>query len=137
MAHPLARAASGRRHRPASCGQKKTIEGEQGPQGRSTLVPEFMRVPPQNTGQGIERIRAEMESDPTGSRVRITAERLDELERWYLLGSVSFPLSQLPLLEQALAEMKAGCWPRPCLSDKIVPFPGPVPDRGKRGLWGE
>lgn len=87
-----------------------------------TLKLIFMRVPPQRDGQAVERIQAELEQHPTGPQVRISAESYDETRGWCAIAQVCFPLSQLPILEQALEQMKRGR--QDCPPGKIIPFPG-------------
>lgn len=65
-----------------------------------------------------QRIAVEMESFETGKRVRLRLESYDEKLGWYPAGCLSLPLHQLPVLEQAIAEMRSqetGC--------EIIPFP--------------
>jgi hypothetical protein len=54
-----------------------------------------------------QRIRVEMESHPEGKRVKIRVEHLEERLGWYTARSLSLPIHQLPLLEQAVAEMRS------------------------------
>ena len=77
------------------------------------------------TGQPVERIQAELEQDPNGTRVRIFVEEYHEPRGWCLIGSISLPLSELPLLEQALQDMRAGTSSEEPEDCKIIPFPGP------------
>jgi hypothetical protein len=63
-----------------------------------------------------------MERHPSGKQVKIRLERHDERLGWYTSGAMTIPLHQLPLLEQAIAEMR-NCErsEEPCT---IIPFPG-------------
>ncbi|ODU24863.1 MAG: hypothetical protein ABS95_01345 [Verrucomicrobia bacterium SCN 57-15] len=70
-----------------------------------------------------QRVRVEMESLPVGRRVKIRVENYEERLGWYTAGSLSLPLHQLPLLEQAVAEMRACESFQEDLSDKIIPIP--------------
>ena len=73
-----------------------------------------------------QRIRVEMESHPTGKHVKIRVENYEEHLGWYTAGSLSLLLHQLPLLEQAVEEMRA-CEPSDePLSGRVIPFPGPM-----------
>jgi hypothetical protein len=68
-----------------------------------------------------QRIRVEMEAHPEGKHVKIRVEHHEERLGWYTARSLSLPIHQLPLLEQAVAEMRS------CESsdqdDKIVYVP--------------
>lgn len=69
----------------------------------------------------LQRIQVETGRDSEGQRVTIRVESYDERLGWYTAGSLALPLCQLPLLEQALEEMR-----RCNQSDeeaKIIPFP--------------
>jgi hypothetical protein len=68
-----------------------------------------------------QRIRVEMQTHPEGNRVKIRVEHHEERLGWYTAGSLSLPIHQLPLLEQAMAELRS-C--EPCeQDDKIVSIP--------------
>lgn len=55
-------------------------------------------------------------------RVKIRTESYDAALGWYVSGSLTLPLSELPLLEQSLAEMHAA---KASHSEcQIIPFPG-------------
>jgi hypothetical protein len=72
----------------------------------------------------LQRINVEMEQHQQGPQVRIRIEHYEQNLGWYPAGSLLLPLHQLPLLEQAVAEMRA-CQPsEESLSQKIIPFPG-------------
>jgi hypothetical protein len=71
-----------------------------------------------------ERVTTQMELMPDGSRrVKIRVEGYDEKLGWYSSGSVAIALEQLPLLEQALAEMRAAERNREPHVCEIIPFP--------------
>lgn len=75
-----------------------------------------------NPSEQSQRIQVEMDASLDERSVKIRLERFDELLGWYTAGSLALPLHQLPLLEQAVAEMRslqAGTQ-----TDKIVLFPG-------------
>jgi hypothetical protein len=56
--------------------------------------------------EGSQRIQVEMESNPSGRRVKIRVERFDDGLGWYTSGSLTLPIQQLPLLEQAVSDMR-------------------------------
>jgi hypothetical protein len=68
-----------------------------------------------------QQIEVELETSASEKRVKIRVQSYDERLGWYTAGSLSLPLHQLPLLEQAIEEMRtqAACES----SDKIIPFP--------------
>jgi len=66
----------------------------------------------------IQRVQVEMERQP-GNRVKIRVENYDEQLEWYTAGSLSLPMHQIPLLEQALERLRA----QELAEDKIIPFP--------------
>ena len=69
-----------------------------------------------------QRFIFEMEPHGTTKRLKIRVENHDAGLGWYTAGSLSLPLHQLPLLEQAIEDMR-----RQELADddsgKIIPFP--------------
>jgi len=72
----------------------------------------------------IERVSAD--AQPCDKRVKIRMENYDEILGWYSSGSLTLALHQLPLLEQAISEMRAGTADDVPFADKIIPFPGLV-----------
>lgn len=70
-----------------------------------------------------QRVNVEMECTPHGRRVKIRTENHDEGLGWYTSGSLTLPLHQLPLLEQAVAEMRRQAREEQEFA-KIIPFPG-------------
>ncbi len=88
-----------------------------------------MSMPTQHAGHPAERIQAELQHDSTGTRVRISVEGYDEARGWCAIGSIDFPLHELPLLEQALVEMRAGAKSSTKVPTNIIPFPGPGAQR--------
>jgi hypothetical protein len=76
-----------------------------------------------------QRIQVEMERHPQGKLVKIRVEHYDERLGWYTSGSLSLPLHDLPLLEQAVAEMRAREGSKETCTEKIIPFPGPMRTR--------
>ncbi len=71
-----------------------------------------------------QRVQAELETTRNGKRVRIRVENFDEKLGWYTSAALSLPLHQLPLLEQALVQMRAGAAAAESSSGQIIPFPG-------------
>jgi len=76
-----------------------------------------------------QRIQVEIEpvladGHPFDKRVKIRVENYDEFLGWYPSGSLTLALHQLPLLEQAIGEMRAGNTDDVPFADKIIPFPG-------------
>jgi hypothetical protein len=69
-----------------------------------------------------QRVQVEMEAHPAGKRVKIRVECYDDGLGWYTSGSVVLPLQQLPLLEQAVDEMRRAPQENDCAT--IIPFPG-------------
>ena len=70
-----------------------------------------------------QRIQVEMERHRQGKLVKIRVEHYDERLGWYTSGSLSLPLHQLPLLEQAVEEMRTYESSEETLSEKIILFP--------------
>lgn len=68
-----------------------------------------------------ERVQAEMLNTPSGRQVRIVLERHDDQLGWYTSGSLVLPMHELPLLEQAIEEMRR-VPSEPEFAD-IIPFP--------------
>jgi hypothetical protein len=80
-------------------------------------------------GEQTQRVQVELELHRTGRQVKIRVESHDEHLGWYSSGSLKLPFHQLPLLEQALAEMRRCERPEEPVAD-IIPFP--VPPRESR-----
>ena len=74
--------------------------------------------------ESTQRVQVEMQRHASGNRVKIRVESYDEGLGWYASGSLTLPLQQLPLLEQAIAEMRV--WERDEEYGQIIPFPGPM-----------
>lgn len=68
-----------------------------------------------------QRIQVELEPDTSEKRVKIRLEKYDESLGWYTAGSLAIPLHQLPLLEQAVQEMRT--YESSEEAGKIIPFP--------------
>ncbi|HZO86406.1 MAG TPA: hypothetical protein VFC26_14400 [Verrucomicrobiae bacterium] len=74
-----------------------------------------------NASSPIQRIQVTLEPR---DRAKICLESYDDNLGWYTAASLSIPLHQLPLLEQAIERMRVEN-PTPGQSAaKIIPFPG-------------
>jgi hypothetical protein len=75
--------------------------------------------------QECQRVDVTRETRDGEQVVKITVERHDDMLGWYSAGSLSIPLCQLPVLEQALAELsRSQCTScETACSRKIIPFP--------------
>jgi hypothetical protein len=69
-----------------------------------------------------QRVQVQMERHLEGSRVKIRVENYDAGLGWYTSGSVTLPLHQLPLLEQAVEDMRKVNVEEEFA--QIIPFPG-------------
>ena len=69
-----------------------------------------------------QRVQVQMERRSDGQRVKIRVESYDAGLGWYTSGSLQLPLHQLPLLEQAVEEMRR--LPQEEEFADIIPFPG-------------
>jgi hypothetical protein len=80
-----------------------------------------MVKPSQQTTENGQRIQVELQTRAEGKEVRIRLESYDEGLGWYSAGAINLPLHQLPLLEQAIADMR-----KEPLAEaaEIIPFPG-------------
>ena len=76
----------------------------------------------QNQAEHAQRIQVSVERTALGQRVKIEVESHDLVLGWYTSGAVALPLEQLPILEQAIEEMRR-CPDREEYG-KIIPFPG-------------
>ena len=77
--------------------------------------------PSQQTCESAQRIEVELRRSPEGKEVRIRLESYDDGLGWYSAGALTLPLHQLPLLEQAIADMRH----EPLIETAdIIPFPG-------------
>ena len=72
--------------------------------------------------ESSQRVQVELERHALGKRVRIRLESYDQGLGWYTSGSLIVPLHQLPLLEQAVDEMRRT--PQEEEFADIIPFPG-------------
>ncbi|MFO1499820.1 MAG: hypothetical protein U1G07_15740 [Verrucomicrobiota bacterium] len=75
--------------------------------------------------QQIQRLQVGIEQQEGEKRFKLALESYDAGLGWYAAGSLTIPLHQLPLLEQALAEWReqdhAG---KERAEGKVIPFPG-------------
>jgi hypothetical protein len=72
----------------------------------------------------VQRIQATVEGLPEAKCLKICVENYDQGLGWYSGGSLTIPLHQVPLLEQALQAARAECPEAKDNSPTIVPFPG-------------
>ena len=80
-----------------------------------------MVKPSEQICESAQRIQVELRPRPEGKEVRIRLESYDDGLGWYSSGSLTLPLNQLPLLEQAIADMRH----EPVVElAEIIPFPG-------------
>jgi hypothetical protein len=83
-----------------------------------------MVSPQLNALEEVQRIRLETESHPAGKRVKIRVESFDECLGWYTAASLSLPIHQLPLLEQALSATATEVASDSDPEEKVIAFPG-------------
>jgi len=60
----------------------------------------------QLSSESSQRVQVQMERHPLGKRVKIRVESYDAGLGWYTAGCVTVPLHQLPLVEQAIDDMR-------------------------------
>jgi hypothetical protein len=82
---------------------------------------EMVRPPDQSIDSAQQRIRVEMDRQRGCPQVKICVESFDAGLGWYSSGALELPLHQLPLLEQAIAEMRRNAAEHRA---DIIPFPG-------------
>jgi hypothetical protein len=77
--------------------------------------------------QECQRIDVAKQGLGAAAQLKISIERFDECLGWYTAGGLSIPIHQVPLLQQALEQMKsvacAECSEAVCPAKKIIPFP--------------
>ena len=82
--------------------------------------------------QECQRIEVTKQVEGAETTVKISLERYSEGLGWYAAGALSIPLHQLPLLQQALDEMKipdcVECIEAISPVKKIIPFPTMMPE---------
>jgi hypothetical protein len=69
-----------------------------------------------------QRVQVSLERSALRQRVKIEVESHDPVLGWYTSGALALPLEHLPMLEQAIEEMRR-C-PDTEEYGKIIPFPG-------------
>ena len=79
-----------------------------------------MPVQPSNVSSP-QRIQVTIEPS---QRAKICLESYDDSLGWYTAASLSIPLHQLPLLEQAIERMRVENAAPVQATEKIIPFPG-------------
>ena len=79
-------------------------------------------VEPAKVCESAQRVQVELDRHVYGKRVKIRLENYDSGLGWYTSGSLTVPLNQLPLLEQALDDMRT--INRQDEFAQIIPFPG-------------
>jgi hypothetical protein len=83
----------------------------------------IMQMTQPNSHEQCQRVQVELEPHQAGPRVKIRTENFDAKLGWYTAGSLSLPLHQLPLLEQAVEEMRSRECSNRDSTRKIIPFP--------------
>lgn len=77
--------------------------------------------------QECQRIDVLKQGQGADAHLKISLERFNECLGWYTAGALSIPLHQVPLLQQALDEIKtidcAECVEKVSSANKIIPFP--------------
>jgi hypothetical protein len=91
-----------------------------------------MVLKPTKTFQECQRIQVMKQTEGANTTVKISLERFSECLGWYAAGALSIPLHQLPLLQQALDELKipdcVECKEAILPVKKIIPFPTMMPE---------
>lgn len=73
-----------------------------------------------------QRVLVELEDDSAARRVKISVESHDARLGWYTSSTLSVPLHQLPLLEQALRRLGGHVIPSDgSFLAEVIPFPSP------------
>jgi hypothetical protein len=88
----------------------------------ATLRVENMPVQSSNSPSPIQRIQVFLEPS---ERAKISLESYDDNLGWYTAASVSIPLHQLPLLQQAIERMQVSPQQEQ-RTGNIIPFPKSV-----------
>ena len=87
-----------------------------------------MALTQSKTVEQHQRIDVELDSHFTPKQVKIRMESFDPSLGWYTAGSLTLPVHQLPLLQQAIDQMRAMQSSEE--ENKIIPFPGEVLELG-------
>lgn len=74
--------------------------------------------------ESSQRVEVQLQPHPQGKRVKIRLESYDDGLGWYTSGSLVIPLHQLPLVEQAIEEMRGAAAEEQYA--EIIPFPGMI-----------
>ena len=72
-----------------------------------------------------QRVHVDVETSREANRVKICLESHDEGLGWYTAASLSIPLAQVPLLQQALEHSFSEPAAGEATPDNIIPFPQP------------
>ena len=72
----------------------------------------------------VQRVQVGVEGHASAKRLKISVESYDEGLGWYPAGSLTIPMHQLPLLEQALQAIRHESALDNSTPGKIIPFPG-------------
>jgi hypothetical protein len=98
---------------------------------RATLPGNMISQEPKKFQQ-CQRIDVVKQGNGADAQLKISIERFDECLGWYMAGGLTIPIHQVPLLQQALEEMKsvacAECVETVCPAKKIIPFPTMMPE---------
>jgi hypothetical protein len=73
--------------------------------------------------QQVQRVQVSLEALLECKSLKISVENYDEGLGWYSAGSLTLPIHQLPLLEQALETLRGEATDPGRDGDKIIPFP--------------
>jgi hypothetical protein len=91
--------------------------------GLGNITPSMAWQQSQPQLEQSQRIQVEMEPHGRAKLVKIRVEHYDPRLGWYTSGSLALPVHQLPLLEQAVAEMRACASSEAPPADNVIPFP--------------
>ena len=87
----------------------------------------------QSSLQKCQRIQAFKEMQGAEAVIKLVVERFDPSLGWYAAGGLTFPIHQLPLIQQTLAELSGSEQGLPGGEEgparKVIPFPALVSDR--------
>jgi hypothetical protein len=101
----------------------ESTKSKRHPKMSPSIVPANMiEEAKQLAAESSQRVQVQMERHPQGKRVKIRVESYDAGLGWYTAGCVTVPLHQLPLVEQAIEDMR-----HLSTDDEfadIIPFPG-------------
>ena len=83
-----------------------------------------MQTEPSELPAQCQRIEVTLETGQGPKRMKISLESHDPTLGWYRAASLTVPLHQLPLLEQAIDRMRTIEPAEKPTGAKIIPFPG-------------